>query len=87
MGQVFGVGSIIEFKPDRFEVTVIPLGDDQESDEIKVQAIGWGVVVVSRDGWVVKTGVVPVVVCCGVGGVSLDHHWAVAHRGEMVWAV
>lgn len=56
-GQVFDQGSIIGFKSERFTATYTPVA----CDPIEHQCFGWGIRVVSREGWVVVTEVVAMV--------------------------
>lgn len=83
--MVFEVGSVIELKLDRFQVTA-HLEHEDSVDSFK--AVGWVTVVVERDGWVVKTRVEPLVMCDLCGSIEpLVTHLSKAHDADVLWSM
>ena len=76
-GLMYDEGSIMDFKPDRFDIEVYR--NKEKPNVTRDRAFGWAVVVIHRDGWVVDTQVEPMVVCCG-GMNPVLHHLNESHR-------
>lgn len=89
-GMVFEPGSVVSFTAVNFEVAVVTWEKDWMGNPlVTLRAVGWGLICQSRDMWVMKTKVQPMVICslCADAGViPLETHWSAVH-GEAGWAV
>jgi hypothetical protein len=81
---VFEVGSIVEFFPGSFPVSMVQqkLGPQR----MKHQAVGWAIVVCARDGWVMTTRLEPMIECCG-GMRPLQSHYEAQHSKKDQWVM
>lgn len=87
---MYEVGSVIEFKPDRFAVLTFAINDETANPWRKNQevALGWGVVVTARDGWVMDTRIEPMVMCNSCSAmVPLVTHQHLIHELTIAWSM
>jgi hypothetical protein len=58
---VYDKGSILDFKPEKFEVTLVR----EDGQTFVLEAKGWLIVCTARDGWAMSTKLDVAVECCG----------------------
>lgn len=79
----FEPGSVMQFYPDR---GMVKLNIEQQPTDPEVVIVGWALVVMERDMWVVKTELEPVGNCpeCDIAGPVITHLLKV-HDLESFW--
>lgn len=86
-GAGFLVGSVIDFKPERFRLEVLRDSGGEEPG-YEVEGFGWGVVVTERSGWATKTRIEPMAICARHGLlVPVNSHWEQVHGFSPEWIV